>query len=211
MQRLHALLFDVWREACQHIEIATSVSRIARLLEERVQIRGVLVRRIDHERRTLETVASSPPSSVEGAEEARLELTAAAFEDLLDWCGHRALFRSSSGQEAPNGVLPPGIDDEVLAGPLTVEGRAAGVLVLIADRGRHFDREDESVILALLDPFSTALENDRRLREMATLRQAAEADKLSALTRLGRTSLTADIVGAELGLRPVLQRVDLVA
>jgi transcriptional regulator with GAF, ATPase, and Fis domain len=55
------------------------------------------------------------------------------------------------------------------------------------------------------------LENDLRLREMAALREAAEADKRSLLTRLGRTSLGDTIVGVESGLRPVMDRVELVA
>ena len=53
----------------------------------------------------------------------------------------------------------------------------------------------------LLEPFSVALENDRRLREMEALREAAEADKRSLLARLGRKQLADTIVGAETGLR----------
>ena len=63
----------------------------------------------------------------------------------------------------------------------------------------------------LLEPFSAALENDLRLREMAALREAAEADKRSLLTRLGRKTLGDTIVGVESGLRAVMERVELVA
>ncbi len=63
----------------------------------------------------------------------------------------------------------------------------------------------------LLEPFSVALENDLRLREMAALREAAEADKRSLLTRLGRKTLGDTIVGVESGLRAVMERVELVA
>ena len=63
----------------------------------------------------------------------------------------------------------------------------------------------------LLEPFSAALENDLRLREMAALSEAAEADKRSLLTRLGRKTLGDTIVGVESGLRAVMERVELVA
>ncbi|NLX98721.1 MAG: sigma 54-interacting transcriptional regulator, partial [Rhodopirellula sp.] len=63
----------------------------------------------------------------------------------------------------------------------------------------------------LLEPFSTALENDRRLRETEAMRAAAEADKQSLLTRLGRKDLADVIVGANSGLRAVMERVELVA
>jgi transcriptional regulator with GAF, ATPase, and Fis domain len=46
---------------------------------------------------------------------------------------------------------------------------------------------------------------------MEKLRAAAEADKRSLLTRLGRQTLNAPVVGGEVGLRPVMERVDLVA
>jgi len=55
------------------------------------------------------------------------------------------------------------------------------------------------------------LENDHRLREMAALQAAAEAEKNSLLTKLGRKEIADTVVGAESGLRGVLERVDLVA
>jgi transcriptional regulator with GAF, ATPase, and Fis domain len=63
---------------------------------------------------------------------------------------------------------------------------------------------------ALAEPFSAALENDRRLHEMAALREAAEADRRSLLSRLGRTAISDTIVGHESGLRHVMERVELV-
>ena len=56
-----------------------------------------------------------------------------------------------------------------------------------------------------------AFDNDLRLREMAALREAAEADKRSLLTRLGRKTLGDTIVGVESGLHAVMDRVELVA
>jgi transcriptional regulator with GAF, ATPase, and Fis domain len=67
------------------------------------------------------------------------------------------------------------------------------------------------MVEALLDPFSAALENDRRLAELAALREAAEADRRSLLTRLGRQEIAETIVGADSGLRHVMERVELVA
>ena len=46
---------------------------------------------------------------------------------------------------------------------------------------------------------------------MAALREAAEADKRSLLTKLGRKDLGETIVGVESGLRAVMERVELVA
>ena len=67
------------------------------------------------------------------------------------------------------------------------------------------------MVEALLDPFSAALENDRRLAELAALREAAEADRRSLLSRLGRQEIGETIIGADSGLRHVMERVELVA
>jgi transcriptional regulator with GAF, ATPase, and Fis domain len=55
------------------------------------------------------------------------------------------------------------------------------------------------------------LENDRRLHELAALREAAEADRRSLLSRLGRREMGETIVGADSGLRQVMDRVQLVS
>ena len=47
--------------------------------------------------------------------------------------------------------------------------------------------------------------------ELAALREAAEADRRSLLTRLGRKEMAETIVGADSGLRHVMERVELVA
>jgi transcriptional regulator with AAA-type ATPase domain len=62
-----------------------------------------------------------------------------------------------------------------------------------------------------LGRFSAAMENDRRLREMVSMRAAAEADARTLLARLGRKEITDSVVGAESGLLAVIKRVQLVA
>src|SRR5208282_4698851 len=100
---------------------------------------------------------------------------------------------------------------DVLLGPLNAENGLVGLVALIAPGDQRFTEEHEELMDALLEPFAVALENDRRLRELRTLRAAAEADNRSLLSRLGRDGLSENIVGAETGLRQVLHRIDLVA
>jgi transcriptional regulator with GAF, ATPase, and Fis domain len=85
------------------------------------------------------------------------------------------------------------------------------MLLLISDSERLFRQEHVRLMEALLEPFSTALENDRRMHELAALREAAEADRRSLLTRLGRREMGETVVGAEDGLRAVMERVRLVS
>jgi hydrogenase-4 transcriptional activator len=53
------------------------------------------------------------------------------------------------------------------------------------------------MLQGLLEPCAIALANDRRLRELIALREAAEADKQSLLRRLGQAEMAETIVGAE--------------
>jgi transcriptional regulator with GAF, ATPase, and Fis domain len=114
------------------------------------------------------------------------------------------------GLELP-GLLPPGLTREVIAGPLNTEQAPLGVVVFAGGARSHFKPKHEELVRALLEPFTVAMENDRRVRELNSLREALEADKRSLLSRLGRTDLSDTIVGAEAGLRTVMEQVDLVA
>jgi transcriptional regulator with GAF, ATPase, and Fis domain len=83
--------------------------------------------------------------------------------------------------------------------------------VVLARPGESFVARHLEVVRTLLDPFAVALENHHRLRELTALREAAEAEKQSLVARLGRTQVGETIVGADVGLRSVLERVELVA
>jgi len=83
--------------------------------------------------------------------------------------------------------------------------------VVAARRGAPLEKGHEALVQALLDPFASAVENDRRLRELSTREAAAEADRSSLLSRLGRSDLGETVIGAEAGFRPVMERVQLVA
>jgi transcriptional regulator with GAF, ATPase, and Fis domain len=104
--------------------------------------------------------------------------------------------------------IQPGL--EALLAPLVAETEPVGMLVLIAKAKCEFGGGHLSIVSAICEPLAAALENDRRLHEMAALREAAEADKQSLLNRLGRTEIADTIVGEDAGLRQVIDRVRLV-
>ncbi len=82
--------------------------------------------------------------------------------------------------------------------------------MLVSDRS-PLSAAHLSLIESLAEPFAAALATDRRIREMRTLREAAEAENRALLKRLGRPGVGDVIVGADAGLRPVMERVELVA
>ena len=210
-----SVLVDVWREACRHIEIEESAHTIGRILAKLGPIGQLLVRKIDRKRSCLETVAVgfSVPDYL--LPEARTSCDEGQFRDLLAWCRKRHVLHQDTvrpGNELLTMIVPPGVTADIVAGPLGDTQNPSGVVVFVAQPGTTFDDSHACLLEALIEPFSVALENDRRLREMAAMQAAAEADKESLLNRLGRKKIDADfIVGGNSGLQLVIERVALVA
>ena len=209
-----ALLLEVWREACRHIEIERSVETFARLLAGHLPIESVGVVRFDWARGSLEWRAwASSTGEVREGSVAR-PLRAADRRALQAWVSRGDVVTDTDAAPSLSELLSPHpheAETRWCAGPLTTEHGTAGALVLSASPSAVFDARHQTLIRALLEPLAAALENDRRLRELSALREAAEADKRSALTRLGRDELVDAVVGADGGLRAVLERVTLVA
>ena len=210
----HQLKLDVWREACRHIHIEESTVAIAALIAEQHTVGRLFVRRIDLPRSGLETVAVAPSGEQHPPPGMRSELRPDQLQQMLAWCSQGRLARRNpdgSGDAAAAWVVPAAVSGEAWAGPLCGAAGPSGVLVLEAHGSRPATAGDEALLESLLEPFAVALDNDQRMREMAALREAAEADKRSLLIRLGRQKLGETIVGEESGLRGVMQRVELVA
>ena len=214
MDRHHRLLLNVWREACRHIEIVESLDRIAPLLVHEFPADVILIRRISADRNSIETVAStSGRRPRKGEAESKTECTADQMQALLAWANSLQMRRASADsirRDLP-GALPAAVRGHVLLGALRSEQGHYGMLIIACARGAPIGKDQESLFRALLDPFAAALENDRRLHELVTLRERVEAENRRLLSKLGRSEASDIIVGAESGLREVMQRVHLVA
>jgi transcriptional regulator with GAF, ATPase, and Fis domain len=174
----------------------------------------VLVRRIEPHRRSIETVAVESVADPAPVLESRTECSVSTMEELLAWCREAEVALVAAGQPRRKifrAAVPDNLAGDILLGPLAGAGGHGGLLIFAAPAGRPFDSEHAALAQVLLEPFSVALENDHRLREMAALKEAAEADKQSLLARLGRKQLGDTIVGEDSGLRGVMERVELVA
>ena len=204
-----AVLLGVWQEACRHIEISESTANIAAMLVRHVPVEQVLVRRIDRVRSGLETVAIG--LSRRRPADARVDCSAAELESLLAWCRRGRVTRRRGIEDAASApddfaraaglskLVPDGHRGDALIGPLGDPAGHCGVLIFLAPSDCRFEPRHVELVQLLLEPFSVALENDLRLREMTALREAAEADKRSLLTKLGRKAIGDQIVGMDAG------------
>ena len=213
MEPSRSLLLSVWKETCRHIEIQEATENIAAMLAQQMPLSAVLVRRLDAAHHSLVTVARAEvddqlPQLAETA-----QLSSANYRKVVAWAKSGISLHKNRRQlprELPL-ILPEPIEGDMLIGALGDAKDPHGVLILVAEPGKHFDAVHQRMLEALREPFAAALENDRRVHELAALRDVAEAEKQALLTRLGRKEVGDAIVGAEAGLRPVMERVTMVA
>ena len=209
-----SLLVDVWREACRHIEIQESTQTIGGNSWKTGTHRAIAGAQDRPATICLETVAVGIAVPDYLLPEARTQCEDRQIKDLLAWCRKREVLHEEQSRlprDLLATIVPPGSTADVVAGALGDAENPSGVVVLVAQPGTAFDDSHVRLVEALLEPFSVALENDLRLREMTAMRAAAEADKESLLKRLGRRQLTDTVVGENSGLQHVVERVALVA
>ncbi|MFO0914260.1 MAG: sigma-54 dependent transcriptional regulator [Pirellulales bacterium] len=208
------LLLSVWREACRHIEIHQSAESITEMLGQHLPLAGLIMRRLAPERHAVETVvAVGMRMAVARASAVTTELVPADWTRLTDWARRGDVVRGedASWQVLIKTLVPEQVRGSLLVGPLVHLGVPAGVVIVVAQPGATFLPTHVQLVRRLLDPLTTALENDRRLHELAALREAAEADRRSLLNRLGRQEENEEVVGAHSGLQHVMERVQLVS
>jgi transcriptional regulator with GAF, ATPase, and Fis domain len=205
------VILEVWREVCRHIELDAAVGRIAAIIGGELPVAGLEIEYLDRSRHALETVASSRKRG----HGRRTSYTALGFTRLLTWCERNVVVGVPAGAAWPEELAPlaPSYSNEhVLFGTLPDEqGKVIGIAVWATPSARDLSPVDERLFHGIREALAAAVCNDTRLRELATLRAAAEADKASLLTRLGRDEVAESVVGANGGLRPVMERVELVA
>ncbi|MFO1064421.1 MAG: sigma 54-interacting transcriptional regulator [Pirellulales bacterium] len=210
MQNLRALLLDVWREACRHIEIAEAGANIAQLLAEHLPQRQLRLLRIEPTTNQVLTVLAAPEAG--SSTTAAVTVAEPDLRRISDWCKGSRLYQSHGKHTGIlKLLLSEPVKGDVLIAPLVGEHGTRGVALIVADEGAEFEESHHLILDALREPLAVAMENDTRVHELATLREAAEADRGSLLRRLGKKAMVDEIVGESGGLRPVMERVDLVS
>jgi transcriptional regulator with GAF, ATPase, and Fis domain len=212
MEHFRRLMLDVWREACRHIEIGQSAGTIGAMLADQMPLRQLVVLRLDVEQDRVSLAAVAP--ALPGVDwPGTQSLPEKELHKLKAWIRRGEPARIGRLRRVPPALSSlrwPDLSADFLIAPLVAAHAPIGLLVLVSSEGKHFLEKHEALLSALQEPLAVALENDRRLHELAALREAAEADRRSLLTRLGRKELGDTIVGQQSGLRQVMQRVQLI-
>lgn len=217
MEKFKQILLDVYREACRHIKISESTPNIARMLHHHLPISQILIRTFNATNFLIETAAIGfGQSSSDDHFFSSLEVKQGDKKNIISCHKKKQILqrsRDASYAATINLLLPLEVGDkfDILAGPINGENETYPFFILISQPNKIFEARHVEMARILIEPFSIALENDSQLHEIIRFREAAEADKKSLLTRLSRNKIVDVVVGAEVGLKKVMERVDLVA
>lgn len=209
-KRVEAVLIQVWKESCRHIELTESFPEIAKTLKTVIPFERVLIRLVDSNASCIQTIAAAP---ADFSREQKRSLSVADRDQLRRWCRSDRVLQRGKRLTGILGLLLDVGDEpvaDVLAAPLHGEDVDAALL-FVAPRGVTYEDECLELLPRLREPLSVAVGNHHRFHEMASLREAAEAEKGALLRRLGRTDLGDQIIGEDAGLQSVMERVRLVA
>lgn len=205
-------LVDIWRVVSRHLTLGETLEGAFPLLAGRLPLELLAIRSVDRAGGSVETAAMERPAGG-ASEDARTPLAPSDLARLLEWCGRREVIvddRRALGARLP-GLVPGGVGGAILAAALDPDEGGPCVLLMATDAPGGFGPERQALARALVEPLTVAVENDRRLRELVKLREAAEAENRNLRSRLDRDGVAGSIVGAETGLREVMEQIELVS
>jgi transcriptional regulator with GAF, ATPase, and Fis domain len=134
------------------------------------------------------------------------------MRELTAWCRGNTVIGGAvpSSNALLTALAPAGYAGECLAAPIHASDGPTGAVLLLAAR-QSFGEADRRLLTRLTEPLGVALANTARVHELKRLREALEADKQALLNKLGRHDVADAVVGAETGLRGVMDQVAHVA
>ena len=203
---------QLWRAVGRHDELQPALEAALAAARPRLPVKLAAIRYLVPQHRLWETVAIAGDGPREGF--AGVDRVAEGAEPSLPQTLRRERMlqvEARSFSRAHPGVLPHAARGSLVLAAIEDEPRLTGVLVLAGLNTPALTPAARDIVLALVEPLASALRHFARQRDATALREVAEADRRSLLNRLGRTDISDAVVGADAGLRDVMERVAQVA
>jgi transcriptional regulator with GAF, ATPase, and Fis domain len=206
------VLLELWREISRHLLLEESIDPLAALIGRFLPIDYLLLRRIDMKRSSVTTVAVGKCRPGPALGKIRTECSSQDIDRIVAWCrrGNCERFAPTPRESELSGLIPMGLVGESIAVPTNGEDGSCGVVILVVMPPNRVEDEHLFEAQDLIDPMTAAFENDSRVRQLISMREATEADNRTLRSKLGHEG-SAEIIGAESGLREVIGRAALVS
>jgi hydrogenase-4 transcriptional activator len=214
MNNTSDLLLNVWRETGLHVHIDEFILSIGKTLVQRMSLDGLIIRSLVFDKSRTETLAGSFRDNSALPEESKSFIIQGHIEKLKEWMDSEEIVHYKFGKEpAPyfKSLFPAELEGNLMFAPLQTDHSLQGVVIIYNNKNRPLLLEHKDVLKKLIQPFRTALNNHQRLEEINRLKEAAETDRESILSSLSRSEIGDVVIGANKGLKKVMERVSLVS
>lgn len=201
----------LWQLLGRHPETMDLLGAMWRALAGKVAVDGLALARVDPARRAISLVAAVPKGAAGLAREWAQPPSARLFRDLQGWLKQDTLLESRrAGARVPGWLEWVAGDRFAAALPL---GAQSGLGFALATRtgDRRFTGDELRWLAAARDPLAGCLDHHAFHGQWARERRPTGGVEGNWLRRMGRTAPDDWIVGEELGLKPAMERVRLVA
>jgi transcriptional regulator with GAF, ATPase, and Fis domain len=197
---------------CGSLEIESAMQRCLRYLARFLPATRLSFHLYDRELGIVETIAQATVESGR-AMSLRTPLDARGRRQVEQQRSKRIKLVERMGDDAVAGPVVRQLGAEDLSGlmlDLALEGKFVGTVSVFSEPDIQFNHHHVRLLSLLNEPFSIALTNSLRFRELQTLRDMLADDNLYFQQELQRIAGEA-VVGAELGLKGVMEMVRQVA
>lgn len=208
------LIFGVWRGVCRHGELSKSVSAVTASLADRFPLEFLLVRSFDAASTTIKTIAIGDAGAIPFLPSPDSVASVAKWDRIIQWAkrGESSYVPASRRSGELRLLVPPEVEGDVLVGPLVNDDVPLGVLLLSAPVNRNLLPEHQRLFDSLLEPLSIATQNHLIASELMLLRQRVGTQNQGIKPGINRSDPNNEvIVGADSGLRRIMERVKLVS
>jgi transcriptional regulator with GAF, ATPase, and Fis domain len=207
---------DFFREAtlriCGSLEIEKAMQRCLRFLARHLPATHLAFHVYDRELGVVETVALATIDSARSMA-LRTPLSTHGMRQVEDQRALRAKLVARAGDDAVAGPVARQLGMEnfsVLLLDLALESKFVGTVSVFSEAEIHFNQHHLKLLSLLNEPFAIALTNSLRYRELQALQDMLADDNRYLQDEL-RSITGEEVVGAELGLRSVMELVRQVA
>ena len=197
---------------CGSLEIESAMQRCLHYLSRYLPATSMSFHVYDRDLGIVETIAIATMDSCR-AMSLRTPLSPRGRRQVEDQRSTRTKLMERSGDDAVAGpvVRQLGIEDQPgLLLDLALEGKFVGTLSVFSEQDITFNHHHVRLLSLLNEPFAIALTNSLRYRELQTLRDTLADDNRYLQDEL-RTLSGSEVIGAEFGLRRVMDMVRQVA
>ncbi len=202
---------QIWKEVSRHAEIQEFATKAWLILCEANSLAELSIRWLEESHCTLAPIAFASDCASQNSWRT-VVIDKAATKLMKRWCLGTAPCANDVESLSLRSLLFADGATNAFAIPLGQHDNGFGILNLKWNESSVSRHHVHEVNALLREPFAVALGNHRRIHELATLREAAEAERGALLRRLGRQTGTDDsIVGESTGLKGVMERVQSVA